>query len=96
MPTAGNKNQHRVFVMEKLLTVKELADYLGISENAISNRVRRGTAPRYVRLGGGRAIRFRASDVEAWLAQHTVDASGPPTPPRRGRPRSAPSAPCPR
>lgn len=56
----------------KLLTTKEVAERLGISEAALAiwrstGRVR---LP-FVRIG--RAVRYRPSDIEEWLARQTVN-----------------------
>lgn len=52
--------------LEHLLSAKELAARLGVAEQTIYNRNSSGGAlPPAVKLG--RLLRFRASDVEAWL-----------------------------
>ncbi len=50
---------------QPLLTVPEVADWLGISPHTLRywRHVHRG--PRSLSVGG--AVRYRASDVEAWL-----------------------------
>lgn len=51
--------------LERALTVRELADVLGMSERWIAYRVKEGMpSHRY-----GRARRFRLSEVETWLAR---------------------------
>lgn len=54
-----------VVAPERLLAVAELAAWLGISENTLRywRHVHRG--PRSLSVGG--AVRYRPSDVEAWL-----------------------------
>jgi predicted DNA-binding transcriptional regulator AlpA len=79
--------------MEPLLSPKELAATLGLAEQTIYNRHSTGgDLPPVLKLG--RLLRFRASDVEAWLARQVVAAAPPPpqpaAPPRkRGRPTKA-------
>lgn len=50
---------------ERLLTVSEVAEWLGIREGTLRywRHVHRG--PRSLSVGG--AIRYRANDIEAWL-----------------------------
>lgn len=49
----------------RLLTVREVASWLGISEHTLRywRHVHRG--PRSLSVGG--AVRYRASDIEDWL-----------------------------
>lgn len=82
--------------MEKFFSPKTLANYLGLAEQTIYNRHSTGgDLPQAIKLG--RLLRFRLTDVEAWLeAKHQACAtplSFPPTQPltprRRGRPTKA-------
>lgn len=61
---------------DRLLSLAELADYLGWSTSTIYNRRYRGAdLPRSIRIGG--QVRYRLSDVEQWLetnADRTSDA----------------------
>jgi len=52
---------------EKLLNTKELASYLGVAVSTLLLYRAEGTGPRYIKMG--RLVRYRASDVEAWLAE---------------------------
>ncbi|MEZ0245650.1 MAG: helix-turn-helix transcriptional regulator, partial [Methylophilaceae bacterium] len=53
-------------VVEQLLTPKTLAATLGLAEQTIYNRHSTGgDLPLAIKLG--RLLRFRPSDVEAWL-----------------------------
>ncbi len=47
------------------LNLKEVAMMLGISEQALRDRVRRGTGPPAVRTG--RSIVFKCVDLEQWM-----------------------------
>lgn len=50
---------------DPLVTARELADYLGLSPSTVLDWFEAGRLPGF-KLGG-RAVRFRASEVEAWL-----------------------------
>ena len=52
---------------ERLMTAREVASYLRCSVTTVRRLVLRGKAPHY-RLG--RMIRFRRSEIDAWLAAH--------------------------
>jgi len=47
------------------LNLKEVALMLGISDQALRDRVRRGTGPPAVRTG--RSIVFKRTDLEDWM-----------------------------
>ena len=51
----------------RLLTTRELAEYLGLSTETVLRRWRRGEIPGGIRLASN-VLRFRESAVEAWLA----------------------------
>lgn len=51
---------------ERLLTARELGDLLGFSSSTIQDWFERGDLPGF-RVGG--RLRFRASEVEAWLEE---------------------------
>lgn len=53
----------------ELIDAPRLADYLGVTPQALSNMRAAGTGPRYLKLG--RNVRYRWSDVEAWLDENT-------------------------
>lgn len=57
----------------KLLTTKQVAELLGISESALEvwRCTKRMNLP-YVKAG--RCVRYRADDVERWLESRTVNA----------------------
>lgn len=58
---------------EKLLTAKEVAERLGITEATLRNwRCTARYGLPFVRLGGGKAIRYRAEDVERFISESTV------------------------
>lgn len=49
---------------DSLLTLPEAADYLRLAKQTIYNLVNRGEIPY---LKAGRQLRFRKSDLDAWL-----------------------------
>ena len=71
MDTTGKKNEPPT-----LLTEKEAASYLGTSPQFLrqsrhyGNRPGHAEGPPYIRVGGGRLIRYMASDLEEWLRAH--------------------------
>jgi excisionase family DNA binding protein len=68
-------------VEKQFLTAKEAAEYLGVPVQRIydwrheSHRPPFGGPPA-VKLG--RDLRFRKTDLEAWLAEHTSSTAVPP------------------
>jgi excisionase family DNA binding protein len=54
-------------VNERLLTVPEVAERVGLSERQVWRKIRAGVLPA-VQLGGrGSAVRVPADELEAWL-----------------------------
>lgn len=60
--------------IERLLTTRELADALGLTTRQIIRLWTKGDLPGY-RLGERQIVRFRLSEVEAWLQTHKREAS---------------------
>ena len=60
---------------EALLTTLQAADYMGLKPGTLETwRWERGTdGPPYIRLSR-RAVRYRRSDLDAWLDTQTVGA----------------------
>ena len=52
----------------RLLTTRELADYLGLSTEAVLRRWRRGQIPGGIRLASN-VLRFREDAVDRWLSE---------------------------
>lgn len=52
-------------MVEKLLTIDEVAQMLQVSRSAIYKNMSAGTIP-YLRINK-RIVRFRPSDIQAWL-----------------------------
>ena len=53
---------------ERLLTARELGEYLGYAPATVLDKFERHELPGF-KLPGG-AVRFRPSEVEGWLEQH--------------------------
>jgi excisionase family DNA binding protein len=56
---------------EKLLSVDELAEKLGLSKETVYGFNKKGTGPKRIRIG--RYVRYRPADVESWLESLTDD-----------------------
>jgi len=50
---------------DKLLTTKELAEYLGVAKTTLMQYRMDGRGPRYIKLG--QLVRYKIADVEDWL-----------------------------
>ena len=60
--------------MEKLLTLAEVAEMLGVPVATLYQWRYHGTGPVGIRVG--RHVRYRTADVDAWLEEHaSVKAS---------------------
>ncbi|OMC08539.1 helix-turn-helix transcriptional regulator [Mycolicibacterium fortuitum] len=57
-------------MLDRLLTPQEVADYRGITLNALSQERYRGAGPKFIR--DGRRIRYRAKDIADYLDANTV------------------------
>ena len=53
-----------------LLSIGQLSEYLGVPVNTIYDWNRRGTGPRRIKVG--QAVRWRMSDVDAWLEDRSA------------------------
>ncbi|WP_248762610.1 AlpA family transcriptional regulator [Pseudarthrobacter sp. SSS035] len=58
----------------ELLTSTELAQKLHKTVSALAQWRYKGVGPKFIKLGGG--VRYRASDVEAWLDAQTRTQTG--------------------
>lgn len=58
--------------MEKLRSVDEVADYLGIPVNTLYQWRHKGTGPAAFRVG--RFLRYDPAAVRSWLADHSEPA----------------------
>jgi predicted DNA-binding transcriptional regulator AlpA len=55
--------------MDHLLDAKAAAEYLRLSASTLARRRCQGTGPKFLRAGD--SIRYRISDLEAWLVEAT-------------------------
>jgi len=55
-----------------LMTIEELAEYLGESKRTIYRYLQSGDCPRFIRLSA-RNIKFDKQDVDAWLESKKVE-----------------------
>jgi excisionase family DNA binding protein len=53
---------------DPLLTVEDLAALLGVAARTLDDWRQRGCGPRYISMSR-RAVRYRKSDVDAWLGE---------------------------
>lgn len=60
--------------MERLLTVEEVADFLGVPVNTLYQWRHKGTGPVAFRVG--RFLRYDAADVRQWLTDHAAVGHG--------------------
>ncbi|TDE14927.1 helix-turn-helix transcriptional regulator [Jiangella asiatica] len=58
---------HPVSGLEPVLTMSELAAHLGVPVQTIHDHRHRGRGPRGIRVG--RELRFRLSEIQAWLTE---------------------------
>lgn len=65
---------------DELLTELQAAIFLTLSSRTLQAWRLKGVGPPYVRLG--RAIRYRRSDLVAWLAKQTYAPAAPAATPR--------------
>jgi len=54
----------------KLMTRREAADFLGVRPQTLAAWAMTGKHLRYIKVG--RAVRYRQSDLEAWLAKRPL------------------------
>ena len=59
--------------MDDLITYKEVARIINAPVGTVYALVSQGRIP-YIRIGG-RFIRFRPADIQAWIASHQVDVA---------------------
>ena len=56
--------------INRLLTTRELADFLGVSESWCNQRRSDQVGPPYVKVGG--AVRYQLDSVLAWVSEQEV------------------------
>jgi excisionase family DNA binding protein len=65
------------------LTVKEAAEYVGLSQHTLNQMRSGGRGPRFLKLG--RSIRYDTNDLDAWLDRNKRHSTNEPQPRRRRR-----------
>jgi len=55
-----------------LMSIEELAEYLGESKRSVYRYIKSGDSPRYIKLNA-RNIKFDKRDVDEWLQSKKVD-----------------------
>lgn len=68
-PRSPNHDRHTSEHPDRLLTVEEVARWLGKPKATLYVWRTRGRGPRGIKVGN--ALRYRRRDVETWLDQHT-------------------------
>lgn len=56
-----------------ILTTQEAARYVRLSKPTLERFRINGDGPRFAKLGG--AVRYRADDLEAWLASRLIQST---------------------
>jgi predicted DNA-binding transcriptional regulator AlpA len=59
--------------MLPLLTQRQAAEALALSERTLERFRVSGVGPKFVRMG--KSVRYRLSDVEVWIASRTVGST---------------------
>ena len=58
-----------------LMSIEELADYLGESKRTIYRYIKSGDCPPYIRITS-KNVKFDKNDVDAWLQSKKIDPAG--------------------
>ncbi len=58
------------------MTTKEVAEDLGLTENALAIWRHRGEGPKYIKISR-RAVRYRESDIQEWLEMGVIETNCP-------------------
>ena len=64
------------------LNPKQCAAYIGLSIPQLEIYRRRGTGPRFARVGA-RVVRYAIADIDAWLIEHRIQKVSDQTPSER-------------
>lgn len=68
-----NENDNAVPLTDRFMTKRQLADYFKIDESELGNWRCPKIGPGGIKIED--TIRYRKSDVDAWVAANTVDPS---------------------
>lgn len=52
----------------------EAAEYIGVTRDTLAQMASRNRGPRYSKISN-RIVRYRRSDIDAWIEAHLVDGS---------------------
>lgn len=77
MAGQANRAQKETLFGDPLIDEKQAAEYLGYTTRALQNWRLRGGGPRFVRVSA-RSIRYRISDIEAWIEARIVSSTSDP------------------
>jgi len=69
-PSVLEKNVAKNYVKKRLLDVKEAAEYLGISENALYKKVWKRQVPFAIKIG--RTLRFDKVRMDEWIESNLL------------------------
>lgn len=63
---------------DRLLQARDAAKILGVSEAWLERKRSERLSPRWIRVGGpnGRAVRYRESDILAYIEENVVEPTG--------------------
>jgi excisionase family DNA binding protein len=75
--------------MESMMTVRQVAELLGVHENWVYDQAANGELPSY-KLGGTR--RFDPDELRGWIADHRESERNQPTKQKPKQKRSRPKA----
>lgn len=67
------ENQTEITQPNRLMTTKEVAAYLRVSEGMLYDYRSLGIGPNYIKLGAQRLVRYCQSDVDTWLAKQKIE-----------------------
>ena len=67
----GGDNSPPLRETERLLTKQQVAAWLGIRVSTLNTWIAQRRIP-YIKLAGGNLVRFKASQIETWLAESEV------------------------
>jgi predicted DNA-binding transcriptional regulator AlpA len=66
-----------------LLSETQTAEFLGLSTRTLQGWRLRGCGPAYIKVGG-RAVRYRRSDLELWIEERRRESTSDPGPAAQG------------
>src|SRR3546814_7457556 len=70
----GCQSGTTIYLSSDILTPKETANYLRVTESTLGNWRSAGKGPRAIRIGA-RAVRYRFADLEMFIAESTAEVA---------------------